>query len=63
MSDKHPQKGDVPLGFGMALAQNLSAMRTFSELTHEQQQEILEKTGTIKTKEEMQRFVDGLEAR
>ncbi len=52
--------GDVPLGLGMALAQNVDAMRVFGGLKPSQQQYIIEKTRSISSKKEMQSFVDGL---
>lgn len=50
----------VPLGFGMALAQNPDAMDVFSGLTEEQRKGILDKTRHIRSKEEMRSFVDSL---
>lgn len=50
--------GDVPLGFGMALAQNLDAMQHFGKMTKQQQQNIIGKTKGIKSKNEMKSFVD-----
>lgn len=52
--------GDVPLGFGMALAQNLDAMQYFGKMTKQQQQNVIDKTKSIKSKKEMKSFVDGI---
>jgi len=49
---------DVPMGLGMALAMNLPAMNYFSGLSHESQQQIIERTHNIQSKEEMQSFVE-----
>ena len=50
----------IPLGFGMALAQNPDAMDVFSSLTEEQRRQVLRKTGRIGSKEEMRAYVDSL---
>lgn len=56
--EKNILSGDVPLGFGMALAQNIDAMRCFGKLTKEQQQSIIARTKNVKSKKEMRSFVD-----
>ncbi|MCD8088243.1 MAG: hypothetical protein LUE22_06625 [Oscillospiraceae bacterium] len=50
----------VPLGFGMALAQNPDAMDVFAGLTEAQRRQVVEKTGRIHSKEEMRSYVDSL---
>ena len=50
----------IPLGFGMALAQNPDAMDVFSSLTEEQRRRVLRKTSRIGSKEEMRAYVDSL---
>ena len=50
----------IPLGFGMALAQNPDAMDVFSSLTEEQRRKVLRKTRRIGSKEEMRAYVDSL---
>lgn len=47
----------IPMGLGMALAQNLDAMNYFSSLGNEKQQEIINHTHEIRSKNEMQQFV------
>lgn len=47
----------IPMGLGMALAKDLNAMNYFSSLGHEQQQEIIDHTHVIQSKNEMQQFV------
>lgn len=49
---------NMPLGLGMALAQNINAMNYFSSLSKEEQQKIIEHTHSIKSKSEMQAYVD-----
>ncbi|MGE4353642.1 MAG: hypothetical protein AB7D36_06125 [Oscillospiraceae bacterium] len=48
---------DLPMGFGMALAQNPEAMQKFSTMTDSEQQAILAKTHAVNSKEEMQELV------
>ncbi len=48
---------DLPLGFGMLLAQNPQAMKKFSEMSDAQKSEVLTEIHRIKSKEEMQSFV------
>ena len=50
----------VPLGFGMALAQNPDAMDVFSSLTGEQRKQILDKPHRIGSRAEMRAYVDSL---
>ena len=50
----------VPLGLGMALAQNSEALSRFAGLSGEQRQQIIEKTHGINSKKEMRSFVDNL---
>lgn len=49
---------ELPLGLGMALAQNLQAMRRFSSLSNEEQQALINRTHFINSKQEMRAFVD-----
>ena len=51
---------DVPLGFGMALAQNPIAMDVFSGLSEQARRQVLEKSRRIRSKEEMRSYVDSL---
>ena len=51
---------DMPLGLGMALAQNLNAMNRFATLPAAQQQAIIAHTHSISSKEEMQAYVQSL---
>lgn len=57
---KNLTNGDVPIGFGMALAQNLESMKYFSGLSEDMQKNIINKTKGIKSREEMQSFVDSI---
>jgi uncharacterized protein YdeI (YjbR/CyaY-like superfamily) len=53
---------ELPLGFGMALAQNPKAMSYFASLSTEQKRKIIAGTHSIKSKQEMQAYVDSLGA-
>lgn len=50
-------KSGVPLGLGMALAQNTRALNRFASLTPEQRQKMINQTHTIESKEEMAQYV------
>ena len=51
---------DMPIGLGMALAQNLSAMERFAALPREEQRRIIAGTRGIGSREEMQAYVGSL---
>ena len=51
---------ELPLGFGMALAQNPRAMAHFSRQTEEKQEEILAHTHSIRSRNEMHAYVQSL---
>ncbi len=49
---------DMPLGLGMALAQNPSALDRFSRLNEDEKRELIGSVHGIRSKEEMRAFVD-----
>ena len=51
---------DMPMGLDIALAKNERARDYFFSLTQQQQQQIIDHTHVISSKEEMQRYVDSL---
>ena len=51
---------ELPLGFGMALAQNETAMQRFESMTQEQKEAIVAQTSNVRSKIEMRAFVDRL---
>lgn len=53
-------KMELPLGFGMALAQNEEAMRKFETLSEAEKQSILRQAHNVSSKREMQRLVSGI---
>lgn len=50
----------VPVGFGMALAQNTAAMNRYAHLSEEQKQEILNKAHNVRSEREMHNLVASL---
>lgn len=58
MEDKNLVNGKgIPIGLGMALAQNQDAMNYFSSLGDDKKKEIIDHTHQIRSKNEMQDFV------
>lgn len=53
---------ELPLGFGMALAQNEAAMKKFESMTDSEKQAILQQTHNVRSKREMQQLVASLDA-
>lgn len=51
---------DIPMGFSMALSRNLDAMSYFSSIPAEKQQEIINGTHNIKSKQEMKEYVKNI---
>lgn len=51
---------ELPLGFGMALAQNEKAMAKFESLSEHEKMSIIERTHSVTSKKEMRALVDGL---
>lgn len=60
MKDKN--YNDIPLGLGMALARNMSAMERFSFMNDAQRKHILEKAGAVNSRNEMTQLVDSIAA-
>ena len=50
----------IPIGFGMALAQNTAAMNRYAHLTEQQKQNILNKAHNVRSEEEMYFLVASL---
>lgn len=51
---------DLPMGLGMAQAQDVPAMERFAHLSPDQQQDVIDQTHRITSKSEMQAFVSRL---
>lgn len=60
MTDKDYR--DVPLGLGMALARNMSAMERFSFMSDVQRKNVLEKASAVHSRNEMTQLVDSIAA-
>ncbi len=54
------KQGDMPIGLGMALAQNPKAMKKFAMLSDAEQQKIIEGTHAIHSKQDMHRYVNNI---
>lgn len=50
----------LPLGFGMALAQNEAAMKKFESMTETEKKAFLQRTHQVQSKSEMRRLVSSL---
>ncbi len=48
---------EIPLGLGMALAQNPAAMEKFSKLSQEDKMKIINGTHSLHSKTEMKKYV------
>ena len=51
---------ELPLGFGMALAQNEPAMEAFSPLSRSHQQSTLNQASHVHSKQEMRQLVNSI---
>lgn len=51
---------EMPMGLGMALAENISAMQHFAALSPTQQQAVIDHTHQICSKQEMRAYVQSL---
>ena len=49
---------EMPLGFGMALAQNPEAIQKFASLPENKKQEIINGTHSVSSRSEMRQYVD-----
>ncbi len=54
------KQGEMPLGLGMALAQNPQAMKIFAMMSDAEQQKIIDGTHTLRSKQEMHEYVNKL---
>ncbi len=56
MQDRQENR-EMPLGFGMALAQDAEALERYAALSPAQQQSVLEGTHAVRSKGEMHEYV------
>lgn len=54
------EQQELPMGFGMALAQHPEAMQRFAALSEAEQQAIVSGTHAVRSKREMQAYVEQL---
>lgn len=54
------EKYEMPVGFGMALAQNPEALQKFAMLSEDKKQQIIQGTHSINSREEMHRYVNSI---
>ena len=60
MGGKKMKSSEMPVGFAMALAMNPEAMQAFAAMGEDKKQAIIAGTHSIKSKEEMHRYVNTL---
>ena len=53
----------VPIGFGMALAMNPTALNAYSAMTEAQKQAVLNKAQNARSEQEMHQIVNSIAAR
>ena len=53
---------ELPLGLGMALAQNVKAMESFCAMSQQQKAAVIARTHNIRSKQEMHAYVESLAA-
>jgi hypothetical protein len=56
-------KDYLPVGFAMSLAMNEKAMSAYAGLSHKDRKKLISQSRKIKSKEEMQKFVERLTER
>lgn len=54
------EKSALPLGFGMALAQNEPAMKRFETMTESQKESVLQQAHLVSFRREMQQLISRL---
>ncbi len=59
MQDR-PDFSEMPIGLGMAFAENIPAMRRFTAMSEAEQQSVLAKAHTIKSRVGMHEYVQSL---
>lgn len=56
--DHYLSNPEIPMGLGMALAQNVTAMERFAAMSEQEQQHVVSLTHSIESKSEMREFVN-----
>jgi len=52
--------GDMPIGFGLALAANAKSMEAFAGMSESEKESTVERSRQMHTKADMERFVNSL---
>lgn len=60
INNKYSNIPNIPMGLSMALAQDIDAMGYFTSLAPDEQQEIINHTHAIQSKNEMQEYVNNI---
>ncbi len=58
--DRNLTNGDIPMGFGMALAQNTEALKKFALLSEGQRKSLIEGAHNVKSRQEMREYVNNI---
>ena len=58
--NKNITNSDIPLGLGLAVAQNTDALKAFGKLTIPQQQDFIENAHSIRSSSDMRAYVETL---
>ena len=58
--DNNLTNGDIPLGFGMALAQNTEALRKFALLSEGKRKSLIEGAHNVSSRQEMRSYVNNI---
>lgn len=58
---KESIRDDMPIGFGLSLAANAKAMNRFAGMNDEEKRAVIEASRNQHTREDMERFINGLE--
>lgn len=56
------KRSDMPIGFMMALSENLEAMKKFSMLSEEKKHDIVEGARNVRSRSEMSNYVNRISA-
>ena len=54
------EQDKVPIGFGMALSMDYTAMEAYAALTEEQKQKVLDRARNARSEEEMRQIIAGV---
>ncbi|BCJ98235.1 hypothetical protein [Anaerocolumna chitinilytica] len=60
MEKNYTDGPEIPLGLGMALAQNINAMNYFAALDDTGKRQVIDGTHSVRSKSEMKQYVSNL---